>query len=275
MDEQEYESSLSRIMQEALGEFRKELEPWTKLENKDIAEKLQEKEEELEKIPFCHLPDYGKITESTEEWVPVKLIVGSVSPAVKNWKDEYHGRKGKHQKISQALIEAFKTDNLEQQAEVIARIFGINLYSSSMGSSSIEVIKMQGPQGPVYFVRDGTHRTGAMKMLGLKKIPCKVYTVQPPKSAISEKEQDGVWWKELIEKGLIEGEVQDITNLPGFPPSYESKKLRIKKQSLPWCYFPKKEFRRMSEIYRSLYPNFHFTNLKGEKVSQNLLFHNQ
>jgi len=98
---------------------------------------------------------------------------------------------------------------------------------------------------------DGTHRVAAAKLLGLKRIPCKVTRIEYPLTQWTFNEEVACFWQKLINLGLINGQI-DISKIERLSDRYT---ITVESELLPWIRIPDgSSFVRINKLYETLYP---------------------
>ncbi len=212
----------------------------------------------IAKEPYFIAPSYQELPGIKFKMVPLKKIIGSVSPSFKHWGNEYSGRQGRHQNIIKSLVDAARSDKQEVFRQAVNRIFDLD----NQGKHGILLSELEGTAGPVYFVVDGTHRTSAFKALGLEAVPCQVKKIQI-REVFSTEPRDLSWWDLAQTAGLLRGKIE-VGNLQlssrKTSPLYS---IAIEKAVPPWvASFSYGTFFRFNRTYNAIYPNS-FINLKS------------
>ena len=176
--------------------------------------------------------DGGLLMVKTEE------IVGSVSPAFRDWSTEYEGRKGRIAAVAKALIHPTE-DSLE-------RVFHLG-----KPNEQIKLKKVSGPGGDMFFADDGTHRVAGAKLAKTPEIPAHVEDMSELREVRTTDAVLRDEWEARIEKHLIQGRVE--TSVTGKnSPVYT---LFIHRQVLPWMHLPQSKLVKVSKFYEQQYPD--------------------
>jgi len=212
------------------------------LKNADRAE-LELRKEALKNLPYIE----SKNTQEVTNWrdavsegfkeVEVTDIVGSVSGAFTNWSTEYEMRSGRIVDVAQSLI---KGNNF-----AVDRVFHIN----EAPHERIKLLRLSGPKGDIYIVKDGTHRVAGAKLAEVKQIPAEIENITEATKAKTLDLLRKFEWEKAIQNGLIDGEVTE--EMVNGEKVYE---LKIKKQVLPWADLSLDNFVKMNQAYEIAHP---------------------
>lgn len=185
---------------------------------------------------FHQILDYDGVDEGVM-MVATDAIVGSVSPAFRDWSTEYDDRRGRSVAVAQELIRG--------TPESIDHVFHV-----SDPRGGIKLKKVSGPAGDLFFVVDGTHRVAGSKLVGLHKLPARVENMTNLSEVHTEDPGLKSQWEKRIERGLIQGTVEETTTTSG------SKRfnLKIKSETLPWMHLPQPALVEMTKLYFARYP---------------------
>jgi len=256
-----------RREEEKVNELRKDLGAERQEENTDVTSQTLEKvssvgyeavlsetpenkleitereEKALENLPFLSEKDvhdllwYEKEDGEYFEFVPTESVIGSASPFFTSWASEYGTRAGRAKEVALNL----KSGDRERIE---------NIFHFAKPSERIKLLKIEGPKGPVYFVKDGNHRVSGVKLAELRQMPAEVKGLREISEAYTEDEYQKDAWREMIKGGLIEGEIEEIKDEKG----KISFKLKISKALMPWAILPGANFFKINKIYESLLP---------------------
>ncbi|MDF1497566.1 MAG: hypothetical protein P1P90_05950 [Patescibacteria group bacterium] len=212
------------------------------LKHTDRAE-LESRKEDLKNLPYIE----SKNTHEVINWrdavpegfkeVDTKDIIGSVSAAFTNWSTEYEKRSGRIVDVAQSLI---KGNN-----SAVDRVFHIN----NAPYERIKLLKLSGPKGDIFIVKDGTHRVAGAKLAEVKQIPAEIENITEATKSKTLDLLRKFEWEKAIRNGLIDGEV--IEEMVNGEKVYE---LKIKKQVLPWADLSLDNFVKMNQAYEMAHP---------------------
>lgn len=183
--------------------------------------------------------------------VKTDAIIGSVSPAFKNWSSEYSSREGQIERIATELRD---TQDPQPLNEIVERIFHVQSQKQP-----IRLNLFHGPNGPIFMVEEGTHRVAACKLAKTDSVLAEVSESKEPQEIWTTESYRANDWKKMIERGLIEGNVDE----------YEGKYyLDMNKQVIPWCHRERNHFFQMNNVYKNVYENAfeNITSFHGEKI---------
>ena len=222
-------------------------------------EKLQERHENLKNKPILEsgfLVDttFGIEKEPTFCWVETNKIIGRPfgSRYHNGWSFEYDNRKGRAVSVAEKLHSLLLVEDNSKNEEIVEYIFHID---KSMHRITLDEI--EGPSGPMYSVRDGTHRIAGMMLAGLKEIPCNVHKIKYPLENTTDDKEIANNWKKKIDLGLIQGKIETLNDERGI-----KYKLMVEKEVLPWIRtHSQNQLIKISQAYEKLYPNS-LNNLK-------------
>ncbi|MBT3348854.1 hypothetical protein HN954_00210 [bacterium] len=206
-------------------------------------------------IPFDEFKGYARNAhwdyENKIEIVDTKKVVGSVAP-IKDWSVEYDSRQGRHVSVA--------NDILTGSNKSLDHVFHLE-----RTKDAIKLIKIEGPSGPVYFNRDGTHRTGGVKLSKLSEFPALVTeTVTMPSKVVTTDLILKTEWERNIDKGFIKGRINESMN--GNKKEFS---LEIEDQVLPWMHLNKAEVLKMNEAYAKVYPEKFNEYMNEFEISNN------
>ncbi len=221
-------------------------------------EKLQEKHENLKNKPILESGFLVDTTSGIEKepsfcWVKTEKIIGRPfgDRYHNGWSFEYDKRKGRAISVAQKLQNLLTKDYKEKE-EIVEYLFHVD---KSMWRITLDEI--EGPSGPMYSVRDGTHRVAGMIVAGLKEIPCDVHRIKYPIENTTDEKEIASDWKKKIDLGLIQGKIETLSDGRGI-----KYKLTVEKEVLPWIRtYSQNQLIKISQAYEKLYPNS-LNNLK-------------
>lgn len=179
-------------------------------------------------------------------------IVGSVQASFTDWSgnpDERDERNALIETIAHDFIKDAKNGNAETGPS-IERAFGAGT------NFPVVLARIEGPQGPVFIAKDGSHRIAASKLAELPKVPAKVESWRERKTMTTQSSTRASEWNKLIERGLVKGSVQP-TETGGFV-------LTIEKQALPWAATSLADFVKTNDAYEHVHPGA-FKDIKSLK----------
>ncbi len=219
-------------------------------------EELKRKQAELTTLPYMRGIDAEVILlESGEDlgfqMAKTNKIAGSISPVFKDWSSEIESRKGRAVDVAKRLLNPGE--------------FGIEqTFHLQEPIKAIRLKKIDGPNGPIYFVEDGTHRVSGVKLLQMKSIPARVEDMTSISSVETSAGELKREWQRRIKAGLIDGDISERPN--GSKTTYY---LKIKNQALPWMSLPGPTFTKFCQTYKRLYPDFPngLKTLKGVDIT--------
>jgi len=243
------ESLYSQICQSSIFQGARPLEERVADRRRKVAEE--------EQIFQC--PTYSSEGEGEFIMVPLDKIVGTVSPSFPKWGHEYGGRAGRHSEIIQKFAEGIYDETHRQLHQEVNEVFHLD---DGRDGERISLVRFQGPAGPVYFISDGTHRVSVCKVLGLKEIPCKVVEGRA-RNFYSRELTDKLWWENLIENGLAQGDTKEEDVVIGQLTS-KLYSLRVENSLFPWIGLGCWEFFKFNTRYNELYPGA-FSQLRSLK----------
>lgn len=169
--------------------------------------------------------------------VDTDAIIGSVSPAFKNWSTEYESRRGRTADVAEKLIEGTE--------ESIDYVFHVK----NDPANGIKLKKLSGPDGDLFFVEDGTHRVAGSKLARLPRLPAQVENMSNLSEVRTTDEILKSDWERMIRKGLIKGTIEE-TDASGT----KFFNLKIDSQVLPWMNLPQWNAIKLTEHYLERYP---------------------
>ncbi len=213
---------------------------------------LEQRQKKLKEKPILEsgfLVDttHGISTEPDFHWVETEKIVGRPfgSRYENGWSFEYDNRKGRAVTVAKEISTLLETENNSQKHEIIEHIF-----HPDNKMQRIKLDKIQGPSGPMYSVRDGTHRLAGIMTAGLEKIPCDVHKMKYPLENRTNDEYVANTWKEKINLGLIQGKVEMLND------GGQKYRLIVEREVLPWIRTQSQhQLIEISLMYEQLYPN--------------------
>lgn len=222
-------------------------------------DRVTEAREKIKKEePYFHLHNYSSTSEADFQTVPLKRIVGGVSPSFHFWGEEYRNRRGRHEAIISELITEAKKEDNEPFHDAVNHTFHLD---DGRPSERIRLVKIDGPAGEVFFISDGTHRVSACKALELEHVPCQAEEGQI-KEVYSRDKEDKIWWEELKRAGLIKGEINEAPIELGLEEETKMYWLEIEEAVVPWVSYSFEDFFRFNRRYNEIYPGA-FSNLRG------------
>ena len=127
---------------------------------------------------------------------------------------------------------------------------------SAPKDSQVNLRRVDGPEGPIFFVKDGADRVAASKLAEMSEMLARVEHAKEPDQITTTKRERAYEWKQMIERGLMEGQVDG--------PKDGEFSLNIKKQVLPWCSAERKDFFVANTAYDRVYPEA-FDKIKSLK----------
>jgi hypothetical protein len=216
----------------------------------------------LEDRNFVHadstveLLDRPKRGTERMELVDTDSVIGTVSPSFSSWSTEYDNRTGRLEEVARELIKGSTTDNDEIRAEAYEHVF-----HPSNKEERIKLFKILGLKDPIYIVEDGSHRIAGTKLAEMPKVLAEVCDVDTKREVTTDEEYVSNDWQNMIDKGLIEGQVVDLGE--------GSHRLEARKQLLPWCFLERNKFFKMSKAYESASPEA-LSGLKSLKDGREL-----
>lgn len=200
--------------------------------------------------PYFMLHTYSESHEEGFQMIPLNKIVGGVSPSFGSWGYEYEARQGRHLEIISELVEAAEAEGSQAIHDALNHVFHLD---DGRPTERINLIKVRGPVGDVYFISDGTHRVSVCKALELDFVPAEVASAKI-KEVYSTDAMDRTWWELLIEAGLVQGEVKEDSLQIG-PDSFRKLySLKPEKAVVPWLNYSFREFFQFNRKYNEIYP---------------------
>jgi hypothetical protein len=175
---------------------------------------------------------------STFRWVETNKIIGRTGANEQGggWSHEYEARKGRIAEIAKQLSSKAGVENVFHQEKPHERI---------------KLIAINGPQGPMYTVRDGTHRIAGAKAAELSIIPCEVQVQKYPSEQLTRSLDDVADWGRKISRGLIVGTIEVEKDSVGDDLYF----LHTESEVLPWMRTTSQaKFLKISQVYEKLYP---------------------
>lgn len=205
-------------------------------------ETLQAMQKELADLPYVPGEDMREVLDYDGEdegvlMVDTNAIVGSVSPAFRNWSTEYEGRKGRIVDVAQEIMKG--------TPESVDHVFHV-----TDPSGAVKLKKISGPEGDLFFVVDGTHRVAGSKLAELPELPAQVENMTELSEVHTTDPQLRSQWEQRIRRGFIRGEVEEVTT----PSGQKSYNLKIDSQVLPWMTLPQHKLIKMTKFYFECYP---------------------
>lgn len=239
------EANIDQVIDTLLETHRQQLEKKT---NDIVVER-----DRLEVLPFVKGEIMGDVTVPDENFktqvVDTDLIVGSVQFSFADWSgnpDETDQRN--------ALIEAIATDFIADAK--VGTTKSVQRAFDTRNSLSVKLGRIDGPEGPIYIAKDGSHRIAASKLAEMPKVLAKVETWSERKNVKTKSAARADEWAKLIERGLVAGIVEK-TSTGEFA-------LKVEQQILPWCTAKQGDFTKSNLAYYSIYPEA-FKNIKSLK----------
>lgn len=224
-----------------------------------IEQGVAEAREKIKKEePYFHLRSYSSATEAGFQMIPLNRIVGGVSPSFHYWGEEYQNRRGRHQAIISELTTTAKKEDNELFHKAINHIFHLD---DGCPSERISLVEIDGLEGKVFFITDGTHRVSACKALELEHIPCQVEEAQI-REVYSRDKEDKIWWGQLKKAGLIKGKINETPIPLGLEEETKMYWLEIEEAVVPWVSCSFEDFFRFNRRYNEIYPGA-FSNLRS------------
>lgn len=230
--------------------------PLFNVEKDLMPQAVEDAREKLRNGPsFFEMWNYREVAQEGFQLVPSILIVGGVSPSFIRWGSEYSLREGRHLSIVEGLVNAAKA--YPEKFEVAVN----DIYHVDDGreAARIQLLRVDGPAGPVYFVEDGTHRVSASKALELELVPAEVRKVATDE-VYSEDPLDVSWWQELQQTGLLKGAIEQKQTSEG----RRYFRLEVEGAVVPWFALRYRRFFSFNQEYDRLYPGA-FQNLRSLK----------
>lgn len=184
--------------------------------------------------------EYGLEDEPMLLWVQTDKIVGrpSADSFQDGWAHEYERRAGRIQEISAELS--------SEKPLSVERVFHIN-----NKEQRIQLAAYDGPEGPMYDVRDGSHRVAGTMRAGIVEFPASVRRVRFEFSFVGRNEDQAFDIRKKIELGLIQGEVSEQQDEQGKKYFVYT----IKNEIVPWLHTTsQKDLIKISRTYEKLYP---------------------
>ena len=206
-------------------------------------EALSALQKELSNLPYVPGQDAREILgrDGENEGVMVvdtDAIVGSVSPAFRDWSTEYESRKGRIVDVAQEILKG--------TPESIEHVFHI-----TDPAHGVKLKKISGPKGDLFFVADGTHRVAGSKLARLTELPAQVENMTELSELRTTDSALKSQWDLRIKKGFIRGKVEETTT----PSGDKTYNLKIDSQVLPWMSLPQSKLTKLSTFYLDRYPN--------------------
>jgi hypothetical protein len=211
---------------------------------------LKEKHQAMKELPYINAT---ALTENYsgkpigQEKVLTSTIVAT--PRLDNWGHEYHKDWGKGELSS---VEAMAVD-LSRDPE--------NFWQES---DPVELIKVNGPKGPLYGVEDGSHRVAAAKLSEVLEVPAEVADLTDRKEFSTPDEATKSWWEALIYRGAIKGRIEERDS------SYHL--ILEETPELPWIVRKRRHFVEINKVYQQVYGEEALSEV--ESVPQEILFKN-
>lgn len=175
---------------------------------------------------------------SVFRWVETSKIIGrpGANEQSGGWSHEYEARKGRITEIVKQLSSKTGIENVFHQDKPHERI---------------KLIAIIGPQGPMYTVRDGTHRVAGAKAAELARIPCEVQAQKYPSEQLTRSLDEVADWERKISRGLIVGTIEVEKDSVGD----DLYVLHTISEVLPWMRITSQaKFLKISQMYEKLYP---------------------
>lgn len=181
----------------------------------------------------------GAQYETSFSWIPTNKVAGAWL-FDEGWRYELDAQKEK-------LLELAETIQGAQGDPKAAR----GIFAPEQSRQRIIVTKIDGPQGSVYLLDEGTRRTTAALMLELTEIPADVRALRYPAHQVSRDKGQAGDWERLIQLGLVKGRVNQDVGDDG-KPEYT---LTVSREVIPWLRESSfSKIRRISGVYEYYYP---------------------
>lgn len=188
--------------------------------------------------------------QPTFAWVQTDKIAGRTWEQPDSWASEIESRKGRIAQVGKEI-----TDSAEHPENIE------HVFHPQKSNERIKLTAIDGPQGPIYYVDDGTHRVAAGMAVGLSEIPCDVKKVAYPLEQVTSDTYKAEDWQRKIELGLIDGQIQDVQTSNG----ETIKRLNVRSEVLPWIRTTSQaDLIKISRAYEQMYPGS-LDNLKIPK----------
>jgi hypothetical protein len=220
---------------------------------------------------FLMLSPEGLRVREKEKYmlVPTELIVSTVSrqmntpineygnsSEIPGWHNMYSSRQGSCEAITNGLV----TDPKKTLEKAMGE-----------GTNGFEVRLQQvdGPDGPIYIVFDGSHRVGIAKAMDIPYVLAKVVKTQAEVS-VTGTEKDKAYWEALIDINILRGNVSE-TNLPDGTSGYQLDVVDIGADAIyPWIV--NSYSAPINAMYKRLYPNSSLgtVDLHGQRISNKI-----
>lgn len=219
------------------------------LENQpDLAQDvLVERQRELQSRPhlgshtLMHAIVHPDQHKSRFAWIEVDKVIGRQSFLGGDWSTEMPSKTGKITALARSLSNP-TPDDVEQ------------LFRIKQKDEPIIAIAINGPAGPIYYIEDGTHRTVAAMVLGLKYIPVNLWQIgYPLVDSTYNKDLIGQW-RTKLSQGYITGNL-DTVKKPGEKGPILKTNLNVTNEVLPWARCPNGRGREISRVYTQVYPD--------------------
>lgn len=206
--------------------------------------------------------DYGMRT------IPTDAIIGSYLPA-----EERASWIGKNSDIIEKIAEQVIKNPTNET-------FNDFFIDPDKGSERIQVWRLSGPGGKIYFAMLGADYIAAAKYAGIPEIPVRVYEVRQPSPVLLGSLSIGLgnfhtlryqYFKNLHKAGLMDATFHnfdiDITNSRSIP-------IEVSKVVVPWLlWFSGSRCSKISQIFEKLYPGNlkKVKDIRGKKIDPDTL----
>ncbi|MEK7122793.1 MAG: hypothetical protein AAB855_02955 [Patescibacteria group bacterium] len=131
---------------------------------------------------------------------------------------------------------------------------------------TIQLLRIPGPKGPLYFTYRGIQHVAAAKVTGLPRVIARVYELRPRDLAgnlfvYTTNKDRYTEWIRLKEAGLIDGDLLTREDLDRFT-GIEKIEAKVRHQTVPWLVWfnlepkavaPMRSIREVSQLYSALY----------------------
>jgi len=172
------------------------------------------------------------------EWVQTDKIIGRNDKKEDGWAHEYDTRQGRIAEIAEAIIRG-AADDIEE------------VFHPDNPNQRIKLIEVSGPEGPIYYVEDGTHRVSGALLAGLEQLPADVYRTEYPLEITPKSDAETRDWQDKIGAGLIDGEFNKRVGSDGVP----FQTLTVRSEVVPWIRTTSQwDMQKVSQAYEKLYP---------------------
>ena len=238
--------------------LRKKLQQLLSLQDDQLQVEIDQRRKQLaSSLPFFTALQYRTEPDEKFKLIPLKQIVGSVSPSFERWGFEYPSRTrtGRHLAVITNLLKGFASKLIFDLNNAINLVFHV---TDRVYGERIALGEMSGVEefGSIYWVIDGTHRVSVCKVLELDQIPAVIKPIAPTPDLITrEYSRTAIWWQSLGEAGLLDiSTIQSDTSLVQGETAYRCE-IQSKPQ-IPWIVWCNnaKELVELNRLYESLYP---------------------